>query len=126
MGAARDILTSLGVKAERIGQESFGAPVPKNDEPELATSEASAAVEFVRSGKTLTVRVGQTLLEAAEEHGVGIPFSCRQGNCGACRTRVLQGKVRMDSEVGLDPDSRAQGFALMCVGHADGDVRLDA
>jgi hypothetical protein len=27
---------------------------------------------------------------------------------------------------GLDPESRAQGFVLMCVGHADGDVKLDA
>jgi hypothetical protein len=32
----------------------------------------------------------------------------------------------MDADQGLDPDSRAQGFALMCVGHADGDVKLDA
>jgi len=34
--------------------------------------------------------------------------------------------VRMAAEVGLDPDSRAQGFVLTCVGHADGPVKLDA
>jgi hypothetical protein len=32
----------------------------------------------------------------------------------------------MDAEVGLDPDLRAEGFVLTCVGHADGAVKLDA
>ena len=68
----------------------------------------------------------QTLLEAAEEHGVGIPSSCRQGHCGTCKTKLLGGNVRMDAEEGLDPDSREQGFVLTCVGHADGAVKLDA
>jgi hypothetical protein len=31
----------------------------------------------------------------------------------------------MDAEEGLDPDSKAQGFVLTCVGHADGAVKLD-
>ena len=83
-------------------------------------------VEFVRSGKTCTLRSGQTLLEAAEEHGVGIPSSCRQGQCGTCKTKLLAGSVQMDAEEGLDPEARAQGFVLTCVGHADGNVTLDA
>jgi glycine betaine catabolism B len=83
-------------------------------------------VEFVRSAKTSTVRSGQTLLETAEEMGLTIPFSCRQGQCGTCKTKLLAGNVRMDAEQGLDDDSRAQGFVLMCVGHADGDVQLEA
>jgi hypothetical protein len=32
----------------------------------------------------------------------------------------------MDAEEGLDAEARAQGFVLTCVGHADGDVKLDA
>jgi hypothetical protein len=31
----------------------------------------------------------------------------------------------MDTQEGLDPDWKAQGFVLTCVGHADGDVKLD-
>jgi glycine betaine catabolism B len=69
---------------------------------------------------------GQTLLEAAEEHGVRIASSCRQGQCETCKTRLLAGNVRMDTEEGLDPYSKAQGFALTCVGHADSSVKLDA
>jgi ferredoxin len=67
-------------------------------------------IQFVRTGKACTVRSGQTLLEAAEGIGVAIPFSCRQGQCGTCKTKLLAGKVRMDAEAGLDSEPRAQGF----------------
>jgi ferredoxin-NADP reductase len=126
MEASRAILMGLGVEPEHITQESFGSPVPKNAQADTVAQEEGMVVEFGRSGKTCTVRGGQTLLEAAEEHGVAIPSSCRQGQCGTCKTKLLAGNVRMDTEVGLDPDWRAQGFVLTCVGHADGPVKLDA
>jgi ferredoxin-NADP reductase len=125
MDASRVILIGLGVKLERIMQESFGAPASARV-PTPAVPETGTVVEFVRSAKTGTVRRGQTLLETAEEMGVAIPFSCRQGQCGTCKTKLLAGNVQMDVEQGLDDDSRAQGFVLTCVGHADGAVQLDA
>jgi len=125
MDASRAILTDLGVKPERIRQESFGSAAPKSLQQE-SVAQTGAVVEFVRSGKTCVVRSGQTVLEAAEEQGVAIPSSCRQGQCGTCKTKLLEGNVQMDAEEGLDPDSRAQGFVLTCVGHAHGGVKLDA
>jgi ferredoxin-NADP reductase len=126
MEASRSILMDLGVKPERIKQESFGGAAPRNVQPDAGAVESVAPVEFARSGKTVSVRAGQTLLEAAEEHDVTIPSSCRQGQCGTCKTRLLEGIVRMDAEEGLDRDSRAQGFVLTCVGRPDGAVKLDA
>jgi ferredoxin-NADP reductase len=126
MDAGRAILVGLGVKPERIRQESFGNSAPRSARPVSAAAETEVVVEFARSGKAYAVRSGQTLLEVAEEHGVGIPSSCRQGQCGTCKTKLLAGSVRMDAQEGLDPDWKAQGFVLMCVGHADGAVKLDA
>ena len=126
METSRNILIGMGVKLERIMQESFGSSAPKSARPNSVAVEPGARVDFSRSGKTCLVRSGQTVLEAAEEHGIAIPSSCRQGQCGTCKTRLLEGNVRMDAEEGLDADSRAQGFVLTCVGHADGDVKLDA
>jgi ferredoxin-NADP reductase len=126
MEASRAILTGLGVKPERIRQESFGTSLPKSARSESAAVETGVTVEFTRSGKRCTARSSQTLLEAAEEHGVGIPSFCRQGQCGTCKTQLLSGHVRMDAEEGLDPESKARGFVLTCVGHADGAVQLDA
>jgi ferredoxin len=107
-------------------QESFGGGATKTTQSNLVATESGVLVEFVRSGKTYAIRGGQTVLEAAEEHGIGIPSSCRQGQCGTCKTKLLEGNVRMDAEEGLDPDSRAQGFVLTCVGHAEGSIKIDA
>ena len=126
MEASRAILTDLGVKPERIRQESFGTSLPKSARSASAAVETGVTVQFTRSGKTCTIRSGQTLLEAAEEHGVGIPSFCRQGQCGTCKTLLLSGPVRMDAEEGLDPESKARGFVLTCVGHAESAVQLDA
>jgi ferredoxin-NADP reductase len=126
MDASRALLTGLRVKPERIMQESFGNSASRSGQPVLAAAETGALVEFAQSGQTYAVRSGQTLLEAAEEHGIGIPSSCRQGQCGTCKIKLLAGSVRMDAEEGLDAESRAQRFVLTCVGHPDGAVKLDA
>lgn len=126
MEAARRILTEMGVERERIRQESFGGTHPRLKVPESPTSKTGFQVEFARSGKVCSVPKGQTLLQAAAENGVEIPSACRQGQCGTCKTRLLEGKVHMTAEQGLDPESKERGFVLTCVGHADGNVRLDA
>jgi ferredoxin-NADP reductase len=119
MDACRSILTAMGVPANRILDEAFGARA-------LPGIGEAASIEFARSGKTCHTRPGQTVLEAAEEQGVAIPSLCRAGQCGTCKTRLLEGKVRMASENGLDANARAQGFVLTCVGRAEGPIKLDA
>jgi len=126
MDATRGILAALGVAPERITQESFGGAPPAGSNPGRSVAQMDATVEFVGSGKTCSLRQGQTLLEVAEENGVNIPFGCRQGQCGTCKTRLLAGNVTMDAEQGLTPDWRSQGYVLTCVGRADGPVKLDA
>ena len=126
MEAARRILTEIGVERERIRQESFGETHPRLRVPESPTSKTGFQVEFARSGKVCSIPEGQTLLQAAAENGIEIPSACRQGQCGTCKTRLLEGNVRMTAEQGLDPESKERGFVLTCVGHPDGNVKLDA
>jgi ferredoxin-NADP reductase/mono/diheme cytochrome c family protein len=125
MDAARGILAELGVPPEHVRQETFGGAgaAPK---PHPGSAGGGNSVEFVRSGKTGMVPEGQTLLEAAADAGVAIPSACRQGQCGTCKTKLLDGEVRMTAEQGLDAESKSRGFVLTCVGHAAGNVRLDA
>ena len=126
MEAARRILVELGVAPERIRQETFGG-AGAEPKPTLPQSAATGfTVEFATSGKSAPVLEGQSLLEAAASAGVDIPSACRQGQCGTCKTRLLSGDVQMMAEQGLDPESKARGYVLTCVGHASGNVRLDA
>jgi len=67
----------------------------------------------------------QTMLEAAEGCGAGIPSLCRAGVCGTCRTRVLSGDVRCNSAV-LDEQDRLDGFVLACATEVQSDCTVDA
>jgi ferredoxin-NADP reductase len=126
MEAVRRILAELGVDGERIRQEAFEPAAIGLKLTESPAPEARFQVEFARSGKVCPSLEGHTLLQTAAENGIDIPSSCRQGHCGTCKTRLLDGYVRMTAEQGLDPESKARGFVLTCVGHAEGNVKLDA
>jgi ferredoxin-NADP reductase/cytochrome c2 len=127
MESAREMLLAMGVNEARIKRESFGGPRANVDIANAPTAtSAEGQVEFARARKVCQIPAGKSLLETAEMNGVNIPFSCRQGQCGTCATRCLEGAVEMDAEDGLDPDLKASGYVLTCVGHAKGKVKLDA
>ncbi|HYL97921.1 MAG TPA: photosystem P840 reaction-center cytochrome c-551, partial [Blastocatellia bacterium] len=125
MDHVKSVLTGLGVAPEQILQESFG--VKRQTPHEAPVVEApEAIVNFAKSGKNCALNPAETLLEAAERSGVNIPYSCRQGQCGTCVTGLIDGEVAMDCEDGLDSELRGRRYVLTCVGHALGDVELDA
>ena len=59
---------------------------------------------------------GETVLEAALAQGVPYPHGCRSGNCGACKSRLLKGRVEMTpySEFALTGEERKEGLVLAC------------
>ena len=63
---------------------------------------------------------------SGQRGGVDIPAGCRQGQCGKCKRPLLDGRVEMTCENGLDPESKARGYVLTCAGGAAANVRLDA
>ncbi|HEX5128947.1 MAG TPA: cytochrome b N-terminal domain-containing protein, partial [Usitatibacter sp.] len=46
--------------------------------------------------RVLTVRAGETLLDAGLREGLPIPFDCRNGGCGDCKADLLAGRVRLN------------------------------
>jgi hypothetical protein len=90
-------LRGHGLDETRIHAESFG-PSRLQRAPASATSRthpsARAEVVFARSGISLPWHAGSgTLLEVAEAAGLSPETGCRAGICGACSTRVLEGRV---------------------------------
>jgi ferredoxin-NADP reductase len=125
MDDARQILSTLGVKQDRILQESFGES-KRSMESRLPEARQVQTVVFLHSEKVCQVSVGSTLLDLAEQNDVRIPYGCRQGLCGTCATRVLSGTVQMDVETGLTAKQKNAGYVLPCVSRADGTVVLVA
>jgi ferredoxin-NADP reductase len=80
-----------------------------------ADSKASFTVELRSSGKTFEVTPDTTLHKQLIASGVFIPFSCEEGICGSCETRVLEGEVDHRDSI-LTPAERAKSTVMMvCV-----------
>jgi ferredoxin-NADP reductase len=75
-------------------------------------------VELARSGATVTVTPGVSVLDAVHSAGVDVLSSCRQGTCGTCETTVLAGTPDHRDSI-LEDDERAEGDCMfICVSRA--------
>ncbi len=75
-------------------------------------------VRLQRSGTTIEVDAGQTLLEALRAHGCWVPSSCESGTCGTCRTPLLAGTPEHRDMVLMDDEKDTQ--IMVCVSRAHG------
>jgi ferredoxin-NADP reductase len=101
------------IRAELVGRddvelhfERFAAP-PVVDGREFSVSIAS-------TGRQVLVGADETLLTALRRSDVAAPYSCQQGFCGTCRTRVVAGAVEHRDTLLTDPE-RAGGMMLVCI-----------
>jgi ferredoxin len=74
---------------------------------------------------TLKVQENLYILDTAEHNGVDLPFSCRNGACTTCAVRVLTGDIYQPEAIGLSPELRRQGYALLCVSYARSDLEVE-
>ena len=77
---------------------------------------AGHEVRLEPSGHTFKVAPGETVLEAALRQGIGLPYGCRNGACGACKGVLKSGTLEYGEyqERALHPHEKAAGKALTC------------
>jgi 3-ketosteroid 9alpha-monooxygenase subunit B len=119
MQAAQDALESLKVPAKRVHVEVFRsldtdpfAAVTITDDGDEPP--ATAVVELDGQTHTVSWPRSAKLLDVLLDKGLDVPFSCREGHCGACAVVKRSGEVDMDVNDVLEPDDIAEGLILAC------------
>lgn len=114
-------LQSADVPVHRIHSELF--MTSDDDRPAIVSQEVKkaveqgVAVEVVLDGVHRNFQLTQadhTVLEAANQAGLDLPFSCAGGMCATCRCQIVQGEAEMDKNFSLDDWEIQAGFVLAC------------
>ncbi len=117
VGAA---LGRLGVAPDRIHSEHFtvesvaaadreGAPAPR--------AGGAAEITVVMDGRRRSFTMGpddESILDAALDSGIDLPYSCCAGVCSTCRTRVVEGTAEMEENFSLEDWEIENGYVLAC------------
>ncbi len=74
---------------------------------------------------SLQVPEDRYILQFAEEQGIDLPFSCRNGACTTCAVRVLSGHLEQPEAMGLSPKLQSSGYALLCVSYPRSDLEVE-
>lgn len=122
-GMMEDVIKGLNiydVSKSQIHRENFHAPML--DEIHVEENDNSLKAQIVKiiydgDEYEFEVKPHQSILEAALDLDIDLPYSCQAGMCTACMGKCVEGKVKMDEEEGLTEKEIQQGYILTCVSH---------
>ncbi|MFI6369642.1 1,2-phenylacetyl-CoA epoxidase subunit PaaE [Streptomyces sp. NPDC050546] len=117
--AAQQVLTGLGVPADRVHQELFYAddePVREVHHAETGPTGPVSQVTVTLDGRSTTSALPRerSILEGAQQTRPDLPFACKGGVCGTCRALVTDGKADMRRNFALEPAEVDAGYVLTC------------
>jgi ring-1,2-phenylacetyl-CoA epoxidase subunit PaaE len=124
--SVRDALVSLGVESSSVHMERFvsdapaaapqvtAALAPHRETAKGQTTEVTVVMDGRRRSFAMSSDGSRTVLEAAEDAGLDLPYSCRAGVCSTCRAKVTRGSVEMATNYALEPWEVTAGFVLCC------------
>jgi ferredoxin-NADP reductase len=124
-------LQELGVPGYKIKRELYGPPDDVTQDPgwpqDLSPDtlfEVIVEVSGLEAPKTIRASAGEPLLNSLERFGLVVPAICRAGECSACRTRLVSGKVLQPAHTGLRESDRLHGYIHACVSYPLADLRI--
>ena len=125
--AIKEVLQVFGVKPEQIHFELFTTPVLLAPEPTDVTADfvGESTVTAILDGEVVTIPLhtsGKTVLEALDNVGMDVPYSCKGGVCCTCKAKIIEGSVNMRINYALTDEEVKQGYILACQSHPTSQV----
>jgi ring-1,2-phenylacetyl-CoA epoxidase subunit PaaE len=120
----KESLQSFGVVDDKINYELFTVPVLMNSENNSVTVDADfdgeSMVTVICDDEEVEFELnmdGNTILDAAMNEDLDVPFSCKGAVCCTCKAKVVEGKVTMDANYALSEQEVEDGYVLACQAH---------
>lgn len=104
---------TLGIDEGRVRFERFDAGSTADAKP--------IQVELARSGVTIQVAADQSILDAIQDKGIDIPYSCKAGNCKSCTVKVIKGEPEHKDSSLSTYERNEQKLMCPCVSRAKTD-----
>jgi len=121
MRMANIAIIAMGFDERHIHKENFVITAEQeaiNTPPFIEDqSEKTVFIHYPGGETELKVPAGTTILNAALQKGIKLPYSCKAGICGSCTAKCKEGEVKMSNNQVLTDKDLKEGWVLTCTGY---------
>lgn len=107
---------AIGPGHPPVKSEIFYVPPKKNQFDISTLLDREIIIQEQDEEKLVIVKRGRSILQAAIEHRIKVPFSCTEGQCGTCRAMLISGEVKLRKNHILTDEELNDGQILLCQG----------